>query len=261
MEDVKTTDSSQEEVSKEQVSVEESSTTDTSEEQTESQEEQSDSDVSPELSKFKLEDLPPELQAQYKEMQKAFHEDKQSIAKLRKKAEELDRLESEKLIKSKFPEPEAKPSSESTDLLAEALGVDVKGLDDVQRQQLEQLAKIVDHAAKKRVEENIRPIQNDLLQRDYQAELAEVKKKYEDFDEYKSEIGELLKSNPNMGYEQAYKIVSWDSQTKKGRTEAIKNLEAKEKKSQPKATATAKESENPEGIENIFKWAKGKMQK
>jgi hypothetical protein len=259
MEDVQTTDPSQEVAPEGQASTDPVQTVDSPEGQADSQDGQSDSDVSPELSKFDVNELPPELQQKYKEMQAAFTKDKQSIADLKRRAEELDRIEQEQLLQSKFPQPQAQASSESTDLLAEALGVSTADLEPAQRQQLEQLAKIVDHAAKKRVEESIRPIQNDLLQKDYESELDKVRAKFSDFDEHKGAIRDKLKTNPKLSYEEAYMLATWENQSKKGRTEALKNLESKEKQSQPKTTSSAHESDNPKGFDEIFNWAKSKQ--
>ena len=257
-------DSSEEQVSEETVeaggvAVEVESDGKTSEESAQTEEESTD--VHPELSKVSLDDLEGEAkelaEKRLKEMESAFTKDRQGIGELRKKAELYDQYQQEELVRQKFPK-ETKPSGETTSFLAEALNVDVSTLDAEQRTQLEQLAKIVDFAATKRVQEQIQPLQHDLLTKDFKQELESTKKKYADFDNYKVEIQTILQQNPQMGYEQAYKIATWDEQSKKGRTEAMKNLEVKKKQSQPKTTASAKEDESPKGFENIFKWARKK---
>ncbi len=227
----------------------------TKEEGAEQADSESSETVSPELSKINPDDLSDELKAVYKNMQAAFTKDRQGFKELEKKANLYEQLQQEQLVKSKFPEQPQKTAPETTDYLTEALGVDAKSLDDNQRAQVEQLAKIVDAAVNKRVAENIQPIQHDLLMRDYQQELAGVREKYADFNDYHSDVKDLVAQNPQMSYEQAYMVASFENQGKKGRTEALKNLENKEQRSTPKTTKTAKEGENPKGFDNIFKWA------
>lgn len=216
-------------------------------------------EAAPELSKINPEDLPDDMKQVYKNMQAAFTKDRQAISELKKKAQMYDQQQQEDILQSKFPEQPEKAQEETTDYLAEALGVDVRSLEKDQQQQLEQLAKIVDAAVSKRITEQIQPIQNDLLTRDYQQELGIVRKKYSDFNDYLPEIKQLLSDNKQLSYEQAYRLASYEGQSKKGRTEAMKNLEVKTKRSLPKTTVSAKESDNPKGFENIFTWAQQKI--
>lgn len=257
-------------VSKEQASSDTVQTDEASNEETNTAEEQSPEDgselpeshespeapESPELSKIDITKLPPELQSKYKEMQKAFTKDRQRFRELEKKAQLYEQLEQQRLLDSKFPRRAEKPSGETTNYLAQSLGVDVSSLEPSERQQLETLGKIVDAAVNKRVQESIAPLQNDLMTRDFKQELNDARKKFSDFDDHTGEIKSILSQNPQLGFEQAYKLATYDEAEKRGRTNAIRNLEVKKTQSSPKSTPKAKEDEEPQGFDNIFQWAK-----
>jgi len=257
------------EVSDEQASSEQSSTDENSKEEAQSEneeavsEDESKSAAEPNeesFTKVNPDDLPKELQDAYKQMQADYTRKTQESAEEKKKAQLYDQLVQEQMVNQKFPKQEQKAEPETQGYLAEALGVSLDELEPAQKQQLEQLAKIVDTAVNRRVGESIKPIQDDLLTRDYRQELAEARKRYEDFDEYTQDIKSIVSQNPQMSYEQAYKIASYEQAAKKGRTEAVKNFEAKKKQSSPKTSPSAKESDEPEkGFENIFNWAKKKV--
>lgn len=69
--------------------------------------------------------LPKELKEVYKNMQADFTRKSQELSEARKKAQLYDQLQQEEIIKSKFPkiEEKSKPSNETTDYLAQSLGV------------------------------------------------------------------------------------------------------------------------------------------
>lgn len=206
--------------------------------------------------------LPKELKEVYKNMQADFTRKSQELSEARKKAQLYDQLQQEQIIQTKFPkiEDKARPSTETTQFLAQSLGVDVSQLAGEERQQLEFLAKLVDAGVQRGISQHVKPIQSDLLKRDYQAELADVKKKYADFNDYLPDIKSVLEANPQLSYEQAYRLASFDDRERKGRNSALKNLEVKKKQASPKASAVAQESDEPKSdFDSIFKWAKRKL--
>jgi len=253
------------EVSGEQVSSEESSTDENSTEEAQSDneeavsEDESESSAEESFTKVNPDELPDELKPLFKNMQADYTRKTQELKELQEKAQLYDRLVQEDMVKKKFPEPQEQAKPETENYLADALGVSLNDLDDSQRQQVEQLAKIVDAAVNRRVSESIKPIQDDLLSRDYKQELEETRGKYPDFNDYVAEIKKIVEQNPQMSYEQAYKLATYEEATKRGRAEAVKNFEAKKKQSSPKTTPSAKESDEPDGgFESIFNWAKKK---
>ncbi len=115
---------------------------------------------------------------------------------------------------------------------------------------------MVDAIAMKRIQEQVGPMQKDLLARDYRQELGEVKKKYPDFEQYVPAIKQAVQNNPQLSFEQAYKLASYEDTEKKGRTTAMKNMEIKKQVSSPKTASTATEQDNLKTFEDIFNSAK-----
>lgn len=221
--------------------------------------EESTEQASESFTSTKIEDLPIELQQKYREMQGDYTRKMQELGEKGKKAELYDQLVNEQMVQQKFPEPAPEASPETTDYLAEALKVDTSTLDSTQRQQLEMLAKVVDAAVDKRVTEKVTPLQQEIRNRDYKQELAEVKKKYPDFDKYTDGIRGAMQGNQQLTFEQAYQIASYNDAIKKGRSDALKNLEVKKQQATPKTTSATKANERMSTFEEIVGWAKGKV--
>jgi len=224
----------------------------------ESAEEGTESTSNESFSSVDPKELPPELQERYKQMQADYTRKAQEIGEIRNKAQLYDQMQQEQLLKEKFPEPEqVNASDESLDYVAESLGIDLSTADPEYKASIANLAKMVDAIASKRIQEQVGPMQRNLLERDYKQELADVKTRYPDFDEYRSAIVDTVKNNPQMSFEQAYKLASYEDREKKGRTEAMKNLEVKKQISSPRSASSAKEEENLKSFEDIYNWAKG----
>lgn len=211
------------------------------------------------FSKVNPDELPKELQQAYKSMQADYTRKTQEIREIKEKAKLYDQWQQEQIIKSKFPQPVKQATPETEDYLAQSLGVDINDLTPEEKQQFDTLSKLIDSAVTKRITEHVKPIQNKMMHKEYEQELAEVRKAHSDFDTYLPLIESKLKSNPQLTYEDAYKLASYDDREKKGRSEALKNLEVKKKQAIPKV-AQAKESEEPaSNFESIFGWAKKRV--
>lgn len=246
-------------VSEEQFSGDVDQISENSNEETNAEGEQptdSSEEINPNLAKINPDDLSPELQAKYKEMQAAFTKDRQEISELRKKAQLYEQQQQQELLNQRFPQQPQKAKQDTNDYLLQALGVDSSQLDPDQKAQVEQLGKIVDAVVQKQLAETVAPLKNDLQLRDYKQELSEVMKKYDDFDNYKDKVRDLVSLNPQLDFEQAYKIASWEEREMKGRTTAIKNLEHKSKQSIPKISPKAAENSKVESFEDAYTYAK-----
>lgn len=247
--------------SDEQDSSTESSIDETSEEQAQVEPEQTEEvkDDS-ELAKIDTSKLPPELQAVYKQMQAAFTKDRQAESDVKKKAQLYDQMIQDQMIQSKFPTPTQKAQPETTSYLAEALGVDPQSLEPEQKSQLETLAKIVDAAVSKQISTHINPIQQEMMTRDFKQELDQVKAKYPDFDQHQSEVADQLKANPQLTYEQAYMLATYQEREKKGRIDLAKNLQVKRAQASPKTTQAVRSDEgNIDSFEDAFRYAQNKV--
>lgn len=227
------------------------------EEATESTEEAKAEAAEEAFTKVNPEELPDELKAVYKSMQADYVRKTQEVREVREKAKLYDQYQQEQMIQRKFPQEVVKATPQTRNFLAESLGVDVSTLSPEERQQFEVLAKGVDAVVLQRINEYVAPIQSKMTYKEYQQELLDTKKKYADFDQYAPAIRSLTEANPQMSYEQAYMIASYEDREKAGRTSALKNLEVKKKQAAPKSTAQAKESDEPASdFASIFNWAK-----
>lgn len=205
------------------------------------------------------EELPEELKPFYQNMLRDYTRKTQEIRSLKEKALLYDQQEQEKMIQQKFPKPVEKPSSETTTYLAQSLGVDVSTLAPEERQQLDFFAKMIDTTVNKRLAEHVMPLQNKMTAKEYQQELVDVMKRYPDFDLYKDDVKHRLQLNPNLSYEDAYKLSTYEEAERRGRAEAIKNQEVKKKQANLK-TSIAKQTDEPDNsFDSIYKWAKRKL--
>jgi len=212
------------------------------------------------FSSTKVEDLPPELQAQYKQMQGDYTRKMQELSENRNKVELYDQMQQEQLLNQKFPETPAAEAQDGTlQHLMHEFGVDSRSMDTDQMRQMEVLAKVIDGVADKRVRETIAPMQQDLMRRDYAQELASARKKFSDFEQFTPQIKSLVANNKQMSYEQAYLIASHGAQKQAGRNEALKNKEVKRAQASPSTSSATTEEETPKGFDNIFYMMKKKL--
>lgn len=225
----------------------------------ENEEAQSEGKSQESFTQLNPEELPDEVRPYYENMQRDYTRKTQEIKALKEKALLYDQLEQEKLIQQKFPKPIEKPSSETTEYLAQNLGVDLNSLAPADRQQLDFFAKMIDTAVNHRLAEHVVPLQNKMTTKEYQQELMDVMKRYPDFDLYKDDVKRRLELNPNLSYEDAYKLSTYEEAEKRGRENALKNQEIKKKQANLK-TSVAKQTDEPEdGFESIYQWAKRRL--
>lgn len=243
-------------VSSEQTSMEDSNTIEDSQEETSTAGEQTGAEEVEAFSKINPDELPDELKGVYKQMQGDYTRKTQELSALKRDAEEFRRLQQEQLVKEKFPAPQATVSEGTQDMVAEAFGLDPATMDADQRAQLSTLAKGVEHIAKKMVAESITPMQNQLMAKEINQELSETRKKYSDFDQHIPAIQSLVKQNPSMTYEDAYKLATWEEQKKAGVSEAYANMEKKKEKASPTTKTQATEDKE---YNNFFEAAKASM--
>lgn len=253
-EDQAQTDGGQEEKSTEEA-------TESNTEEAEAKDEKSDAKGSDDsFTSLNPDELPDNLKEMYRNMQADYVKKTQALAEDKKKAQLYDQMAQEQMVQQKFPKPEeVQATQESEDYISQALGVDPSTLGAEEKQQLDNLVKVVEAVAQKRIQEQITPLQNTLMTRDYRQELTEVKGRYPDFDKYVPQIKEILNNNSQMSYEQAYKIASFEDREVKGRTQAVQNREVKKKQASLKTSPASEKDEPANNFESIFGWAKKKI--
>lgn len=243
------------------------STTEDSTESTTSESEPTESEAqeSVEPTDFDLESLPPEarayLEKREKELTGVMTRKTQEAAQALEKAQLYDQLQQEQLLQQKFPEPEASAKEQTVELIAQAYGVDPKRLSPDELGQIESLAKVMDLVIEKRVTESIQPMQRDLMDKEVRQELAAVKEKYPDFDNYTTQMKEIAYGNPNLSFEQLYKLATYNQAKVAGRDEALANKEIKKAQAPPKTTAGSTVEEEGRSIADFFKLSKKKLGK
>lgn len=163
-------------------------------EEEDSEEEDTDEDDEEDSSQFvDPKKLPKELRPAFKKMQAAFTKKMQGVSDLRRKAQALDQLaanpdfiawaESMKRGKGKQP---VKKSSDTSDKKG---GVDMEAL-------------------RAMIREEVGPIKAEQEKTKLSSELRQFKKDYPDWKDYKGRMRSVLRRNPEMSYEDAYKIAS-----------------------------------------------------
>lgn len=227
------------EVSDEQASSEEL------EEASDNQDVNDQSDNSDSFSSLNPDELPPELQAVYKQMQRDYTNKTKEASDLRKKAELYDQLQQQELMQERFPTKPANEIQKTTiDRLYSKMNVDPSQLTHEQHQQMQVWADFMAEEIQSAINQHVVPIQNQVMTREKVDELKQLRSKYSDFNDHIPEIRKILQQNPNMSYEYAYKVATFDQAKDKAKVEYQTKLQQQKAKSMP-TTKVGKTSVTP----------------
>lgn len=196
-------------------------------------------------------DVPDELKGQWEHMNKAFTNKMQELSQDRRDAKAYRELKDQQLLESK----QTPRSEDQKKQLANDLGVDMQNLTPEQKATMDWLNNYVAN----QVQQYIQPINQQFVQDRTKQELQKVRAKFgDDFTSREPEIAEVIRRNPHLDFEQAYKLLTYDEREKAGLQKAYANIESKKKAkvTRSKSSNAVSESPNLDDIGDIFRSAK-----
>lgn len=176
--------------------------------------------------KFDASKLPPELQKQYKLMHGSYTQKTQQIAEERRQWEQKvveaeNRLKAwENYYQEQQPAGPQQPAQEEIDLYDPG-----------------QLQAYIATQVQQGIQEGIsqyqgqlKPLVNEFYQREVQQEIDSLTKSFPDWEKYREPMAKLIEQHKGLRYEDAYKVVAFESAKKAGETETLDRLNKKKNK-------------------------------